>query len=72
MAAALLISDTTTIIVMLSFIACSSSRFGVSDVATGWVRIREQVARPPTITAERDQTNLAVHQYLQRYVWDRT
>jgi len=65
-AAALLISATATIIVMVRFIVLFLFPASGSDVAT------EMVERPATIAAECDQTSFAVNQYSPHYVRKRT
>jgi phosphoglycerol transferase MdoB-like AlkP superfamily enzyme len=69
-AAALHISDTTTIIVMVRFIVLFLVPASGSAVATNGCH--GMVARPAAIAAERDQTNFAVNQYSPRYVRNRT
>jgi hypothetical protein len=69
-AAALHISDTTTIIVMVRFIVLFLVPASGSHVATPWRH--GMVARPVAITAERDQTNVAANQYSPRCVQNRT
>jgi hypothetical protein len=64
-AAALLISDTATIIVMVRFIV-------LFLVPTSGSDRHRMVGRPATIAAERNQTSFAVNQYSPRYVRNRT